>query len=224
MEQSRTEKIIGIDNINKLNNTNVLLVGMGGVGGITFEMLVRCGVENITIVDYDTFEESNLNRQILSLTSNIGQKKIDVAKKRALEINSRCKINTILEKVDSNMLNNLPSNFDYIIDACDDLQAKVALVKYAVKNNVKIISCCGTGNRINPEKLKISNIWKTEYDPLAKKFRLELRKEKINYKLPVVFSSEQPIKTNGVIGSLATVPNSAGILLAGYVINDVISK
>lgn len=224
MEQSRTEKIIGIDNINKLNNTNVLLVGMGGVGGITFEMLVRCGVENITIVDYDTFEESNLNRQILSLTSNIGQKKIDVAKKRALEINSRCKINTILEKVDSNMLNNLPSNFDYIIDACDDLQAKVALVKYAVKNNVKIISCCGTGNRINPEKLKISNIWKTEYDPLAKKFRSELRKEKINYKLPVVFSSEQPIKTNGVIGSLATVPNSAGILLASYVINDVISK
>lgn len=224
MEQSRTEKIIGIDNINKLNNTNVLLVGMGGVGGITFEMLVRCGVENITIVDYDTFEESNLNRQILSLTSNIGQKKIDVAKKRALEINSRCKINTILEKVDINMLNNLPSNFDYIIDACDDLKAKVALVKYAIKNNVKIISCCGTGNRINPEKLKISNIWKTEYDPLAKKFRSELRKEKINYKLPVVFSSEQPIKTNGVIGSLATVPNSAGILLASYVINDVISK
>ncbi len=224
MEQSRTEKIIGIYNINKLNNTNVLLVGIGGVGGITFEMLVRCGVENITIVDYDTFEESNLNRQILSLTSNIGQKKIDVAKKRALEINSRCKINTILGKIDSNMLNNLPSNFDYIIDACDDLKAKVALVKYAVKNNVKIISCCGTGNRVNPEKLKISNIWKTEYDPLAKKFRLELRKEKINYKLPVVFSSEQPIKTNGVIGSLATVPNSAGILLASYVINDVISK
>lgn len=224
MEQSRTEKIIGIYNINKLNNTNVLLVGIGGVGGITFEMLVRCGVENITIVDYDTFEESNLNRQILSLTSNIGQKKIDVAKKRALEINSRCKINTILGKIDSNMLNNLPSNFDYIIDACDDLKAKVALVKYAVKNNVKIISCCGTGNRINPEKLKISNIWKTEYDPLAKKFRSELRKEKINYKLPVVFSSEQPIKTNGVIGSLATVPNSAGILLASYVINDVISK
>lgn len=224
MEQSRTEKIIGIYNINKLNNTNVLLVGIGGVGGITFEMLVRCGVENITIVDYDTFEESNLNRQILSLTSNIGQKKIDVAKKRALEINSKCKINTILGKVDSNMLNNLPSNFDYIIDACDDLKAKVALVKYAVKNNVKIISCCGTGNRVNPEKLKISNIWKTEYDPLAKKFRSELRKEKINYKLPVVFSSEQPIKTNGVIGSLATVPNSAGILLAGYVINDVISK
>lgn len=224
MEQSRTEKIIGIYNINKLNNTNVLLVGIGGVGGITFEMLVRCGVENITIVDYDTFEESNLNRQILSLTSNIGQKKIDVAKKRALEINSKCKINTILGKVDSNMLNNLPSNFDYIIDACDDLKAKVALVKYAVKNNVKIISCCGTGNRVNPEKLKISNIWKTEYDPLAKKFRSELRKEKINYKLPVVFSSEQPIKTNGVIGSLATVPNSAGILLASYVINDVISK
>lgn len=223
-KDSRTKILIGNHNLDIITNIKVLVVGIGGVGGQALEMLVRCGVENITIVDYDTFEESNLNRQILSLTSNIGQKKIDVAKKRALEINSRCKINTILEKVDSNMLNNLPSNFDYIIDACDDLQAKVALVKYAVKNNVKIISCCGTGNRVNPEKLKISNIWKTEYDPLAKKFRSELRKEKINYKLPVVFSSEQPIKTNGVIGSLATVPNSAGILLASYVINDVISK
>lgn len=225
MEQSRIEKIIGIDNINKLNNIKVLLVGIGGVGGITFEMLVRSGIKNITIIDFDTFEESNLNRQILSLNSNINQNKVDVAKKRALEINPNCKINAISKKVDINILDSLSPDFDYIIDACDDVKAKVALVKYAVKNNIKIISCCGTGNRVNPEKLKISNIWKTEYDPLAKKFRSELRKNEINYKLPVVYSSEEPlIKTNGFVGSMAMVPNSAGILLASYVINDIIDK
>lgn len=225
MEQSRIEKVIGTDNVNKLNNTRVLLVGIGGVGGITFEMLVRSGIKNITIIDFDVFEKSNLNRQILSLNSNINQNKVDVAKKRALEINSNCKINAISEKLDIDMLDNLDSNFDYIIDACDDVKAKVALVKYAVKNNIKIIACCGTGNRIDPEKLKISTIWKTEYDPLAKKFRTELRKNGINYKLPVVYSSEVPlIKESGFVGSMAMVPNSAGILLASYVINDVIDK
>ena len=225
MEQSRIEKIIGIDNLNRLNNTSVLLVGIGGVGGITYEMLVRSGIGNITIIDFDTFEESNLNRQILSLGSNINKNKVDVAKKRALEINPNCKINAIPKKVDINMLDDLSPYFDYIIDACDDVKAKVALVKYAIKNNIKIISSCGTGNRINPERLKISNIWKTEYDPLAKKFRLELRKNSINYRLPVVYSSEVPlIKESGFVGSMAMVPNSAGILLASYVINDVIDK
>ncbi len=225
MQQSRIEKIIGIDNLNKLNDTSVLLVGIGGVGGIAFEMLVRSNIKKITIIDFDTFEESNLNRQILSLHNNINKNKVDVAEKRAIEINSNCEIHTIFKKVDSYILNNLPADFDYIIDACDDIKAKVALVKYAIKNNVKIISSCGTGNRIYPEKLKISNIWKTEYDPLAKKFRSELRKNNIKYKLPVVYSSEIPlIKESGFVGSMAMVPNSAGILLASYVINDVIDK
>ncbi len=183
------------------------------------------GIENITVVDFDMFEESNLNRQILCLKSNINKNKVDIAKKRALEINSNCKINAILEKVDSNMLDGLSSNFDYIVDACDDVKAKVALVKYAIKNNIKIISCCGTGNRINPELLTISNIWKTENDPLAKKVRQELRKEQISYKLPVVFSKELPIiKTSGSVGSMAMVPNSAGILLASYIIKDILDQ
>lgn len=225
MEQSRTEKMIGINNINKLNNTSVLLVGIGGVGGMTFEMLVRSGIKNITIIDFDTFEESNLNRQILSLNSNINQNKVDVAKKRALDINYNCKIKTFSERVNIDILDNLSPDFDYVIDACDDVKAKIALVKYATSNNIKIISSCGTGNRLDPNKLQITNIWKTEYDPLAKKLRSELRKNNINYKLPVVASSEQPlIKTNGFVGSMAMVPNCAGILLASYVINDIIDK
>lgn len=225
MEHSRIKKIIGAKGLDKLNSANVLLVGIGGVGGIAFEMLVRSGIKRITIIDYDAFEESNLNRQILSLKSNLNKSKVDIAKQRALKINSNCKINSILEKVDSNMLNHLSPDFDYIIDACDDVKAKVALIKYAINNNIKIITCCGTGNRIKPELLKISDIWKTKYDPLAKKLRHELRKENIKQKLPVVCSDEQPlIKTNGFVGSMAMVPNAAGILLASYVINDIIDK
>lgn len=225
MQDNRIKKVIGEKNLNKLNNARILLVGIGGVGGITLEMLVRSGVGDITIIDYDTFEESNLNRQILSLESNMGEIKVKAAKRRMLDVAPYCHIKEINAKVNGELLNNLPANFDYVIDACDDVKAKVSLVKYALENNVKIISCCGTGNRINSEKLKISNIWKTEYDPLAKKFRNELRKENVNYKLPVVCSTESPlVKTNGFVGSMAMVPNSAGILLAGYVINDIIDK
>lgn len=225
MEQySRTEKMIGYENLEKLKNTSVLIAGIGGVGGIALEMIARCGVGNIIIIDFDAFEESNLNRQILSLKNNIGKSKVMVAKERIKEINDSIKVNTIEKKLDNNLEEIIPKT-DYIIDACDDVVAKVALVKYAIKHSIKIISCCGTGNRLNPELLKISNIWKTEYDPLAKKFRHELKKENIKYKLPVVYSEEKPVlKENGVIGSMALVPNAAGILLASYVINHIIKE
>lgn len=219
---SRLEKVIGKDNIKKFKNIHVLIVGVGGVGGICLEMLARCGIGNITICDYDIFEESNLNRQILCLKDNIGEYKTYVAKKRINSINEDININIINKKIDSVIINEI-KKVDYIIDACDDINAKVLLVKYAINNNIKIISSCGTGNRIDPSKLEISNIWKTSYDPLAKKLRNYLRKEKINYKLPVVYSKEQPIiKTNDYVGTISLVPNSAGILLASYVINDVI--
>lgn len=218
----RTKKIISEDKINELNNTSVLLVGVGGVGGSSLEMLIRSGIGNIIIVDYDTFEESNLNRQILSLKNNIGKSKVSVALNRAKEINPLINVLAINEKIDENFV--IPKT-DYIIDACDDIKAKVLLASFAYKNNIKIISSCGTGNRINPSMLKISNIWKTEYDPLAKKLRYELRKANFKYKLPVVFSTEKPlIKEKGSVGSISLVPNCAGILLSSYVINDIISK
>lgn len=221
---SRTEKIIGKNNLSKIKNTSILIVGIGGVGGSALEMLARSGIENIVVADFDQFEESNLNRQILSLQSNIGLLKVDAAKDRIMDINSSINIYLIKDKIDDNSIKNIPKT-DYIIDACDDIKAKVSLIKYAILNNIKIISCCATGNRLNPEQLKITNIWKTEYDPLAKKLRQELRKNKINYKLPVVCSLEKPvIKTKEFVGSMAMVPNAAGILLASYVINDIIRK
>lgn len=225
MEQfSRTEKVIGKEKVNLLKGTSVLVVGVGGVGGMCVEMLARSGIGNISLIDYDTFECSNLNRQILSTIDNIGESKVAIAKKRINSINPNCNIKTYNYKIDVNF-SGLEEKVDYIVDACDDIKAKIVLIKYALNNDIKIISCCGTGNRMEPQALKITNVWKTEYDPLAKKLRTELRKEKINYKLPVVCSSEKPlIKTQGEIGSVAMVPNAAGILLASYVINDVIER
>lgn len=224
-QYKRLIKVIGEDNLTKLMKARVLLVGIGGVGGSSLEMLARSGILNITVIDYDKFEITNLNRQILSLYENIGENKVDVARKRVLSINNKCNIKTYNFLVDESFLDNLEADFDYIIDACDDMNAKVLLVKYAIKNNIKIISSCGTGNKINPEALSITNIWKTYNDPLAKKLRYLLRKEGISYKLPVVSSSEVPIlKTKDIIGSVSIVPNTAGIFLASYVINDILKE
>ena len=223
-QYSRTEKMIGKKKLDLIESKSVLIVGIGGVGGIALEMLVRCGIKNIVVVDFDKFEESNLNRQILCDINNIGKLKTEIAKEKILSINPDANITIINQKLTDDIEDILPKT-DYIIDACDYVKAKIGLVKFAIKNKIKIISSCGTGNRLNPELLKITNIWKTEYDPLAKKIRSELRKEKINYKLPVVSSFEKPImKSKEEIGSMAIVPNCAGILLSSYVINEILKE
>ncbi len=223
MDLKRSELLIGKDNVDKLKSAHILIVGLGGVGGSALEMIVRSGIENISIIDYDHFEESNINRQILCTRKNINKSKVDEAEKRIKMINSSCNVTKYNIKLDSTFLSNNTLDVNYIIDACDDVKAKVDLIKYAINNNIKIISCLGTGNKLDPIKLEITNIWKTKYDPLAKKIRSILRKEKINYKLPVVSSVEEVIIKNAKeIPSLALVPNAAGILLASYVINDII--
>lgn len=221
----RLLKIITEEDFKKISNLKVLLVGIGGVGGYTLETLVRMGVGHITIADYDVVEESNLNRQIIALKSNIGEFKVDVAKKRCLDINPNLDIQTIKEKLTKDNLFKLNINsYDYIIDACDTITVKVALIKEAISNNVKIISCMGTGNRFNPTKLEITDISKTYNDPLAKIVRKLLKEEGIKH-AKVVFSSENPIKNHEKTpGSTSLVPSVAGILLASYVINDVLNK
>ncbi len=219
----RLLKIIKKEDLDKLNNLNILLVGIGGVGGYTLEALVRMGVGHISIADYDVVEESNLNRQIIALHSNIGKLKVDVAKKRCLDINPNIDIKLIKEKLTKENLANLNiNNYDYIIDACDTITVKIELIKLATLNNLKIISCMGTGNRFDPTKLEITDISKTYNDPLAKVVRKLLKEEGIKH-TKVVFSKENPVKTHQKIpGSTSLVPSVAGILLAAYVINEVI--
>ena len=217
----RIEKILSKENINKIKNLNIIIIGIGGVGGYALESLVRMGVLNITIVDSDIIDISNLNRQIISLHSNIGQNKVDIALKRSLDINPSINIKTI-NKFVLNVEELDLSNYDFVIDACDTVTTKIGLIKYCKNNNINIISCMGTGNRVDPTKLVITDIYKTNYDPLAKTVRSLLRKENIK-KLDVIASNEIPIKTDRTPGSTPLVPSVAGIYMAYYVINKTIN-
>ena len=219
----RLKTVIGENNLSKLNDSKVLIIGLGGVGGSCFETLVRNYIGTIYICDFDIFEESNLNRQTLSNINNIGKYKTDEAYNYAKTINPDVNIIKINEKLTKDNINDLlPKNIDYVIDACDDTLVKIELIKFAINNKIEIISSMGTGNKTKPELLEITNIWKTCYDPLAKKIRTLLKKEHINYKLPVVSSKEEVTVNSNILGSCSIVPNTAGILLASYVINKII--
>ncbi len=214
--------LIGTANLEKIKNTKILLVGVGGVGGFTLEALVRTGFLNITIIDGDIIEESNLNRQIITNQENIGNLKVEEAINRYTSINkvNIKAIDVMLTK--DNFKEYINEYYDYIIDACDDLTIKVELVRYARKNNIKIISALGTGKKLNSAYLEITTLAKTENDPLARKFRSMIRQANLDLNIPVVFSKEASINTNNVIGSVIFVPAVAGIYLANYVFLDII--
>ena len=219
----RLELLVGETNINKIQNTNVLLIGIGGVGGYTLESLIRSGIEHITIVDYDTIDITNLNRQIISLTNNIGKYKVDEFKKRIENINPNCKINTIKEKINNDNFDILHINdYDYVIDACDSINVKCEIIRRCLKNNIKFISCMGTGYKLDPTALEIIDIRKTSYDKIAKIIRKMVKDEKLKGKIMTVCSKEQIKRTSKTIASNSFVPATAGLLLTSYVINDII--
>ena len=218
----RLELLIGKENIEKISKINVLIVGIGGVGGTALEALVRSGVKNITIIDKDVFSESNLNRQILSTRDSIGLYKVDVGVNRCKSINPDVNITGLKINLDEKNVNEL-EYFDYIIDACDDINAKLALMQYANKNNINLISSMGTGKRLNPSNVIITRLDKTSNDPLAKKMRYEARKRGLKLDIPVVCSKEEPINNDRIIASSIFVPSTAGLMLAYYIIEKVIN-
>ncbi len=221
----RLLKLVTEEDLEKIKKTKVLLVGVGGVGGFVLEALVRSGFDDITIIDGDTVDKSNLNRQTISSGDNLGEPKAIVACKRALSINPNMNIKgeSVLLTQD-NFNNYVNLNYDYIIDACDDIKIKVALIKYAKEHNIKIITCLGTARKLDITGIKMTKLNKTFNDPLAKKLRLELRKEDIALDIPVVFSEAPAIKTEGNLGSAIFVPAIAGITLANYVFLDIINN
>lgn len=221
----RVIKLIGEENFNKIADVTVAVVGIGGVGGYAVEGLIRSGVSSIILVDYDTIEISNLNRQIISDQKHLGYFKVDEMEKRILNINPNCKITKLYDKLSIDNLEVLfKYSFDYLIDACDTIPVKQELIKICINNNIKIISCMGTGNKLNPSMLEITDIRKTSYDPIAKKIRKYLKDNHINKKVPVVYSKEQNQKFEGSIPSMVFVPATAGLLCANYVIKDIISE
>ena len=218
----RLELLIGEENVEKISKINVLIVGIGGVGGTALEALVRSGVKNITIIDKDVFSESNLNRLILSTRDSIGLYKVDVGINRCKSINPDVNITGLKINLDEKNVNEL-EYFDYIIDACDDINAKLALMQYANKNNINLISSMGTGKRLNPSNVIITRLDKTSNDPLAKKMRYEARKRGLKLNIPVVCSKEEPINNDRIIASSIFVPSTAGLMLAYYIIEKVIN-
>ena len=215
--------LIGEDNVNKLKKANVLIVGLGGVGGYALEILVRSGIYNLTIVDGDIVELSNLNRQIISKRDVIGRPKVLVAQARTLEINPDVNLKVINEFIseDNFSLLNIDS-FDYVIDACDDLNLKILLIKNADK--YKLISSMGTANKMDMTRFKITTVDKTSYDPLAKIIRKKIKEEKIRTKFKVVSSDEKVMKNGTKLGTIAYMPAVSGLLCASYVINDIIDN
>lgn len=227
---SRFELLVGEDNIQKLNQAHVIVFGVGGVGGYVVEALVRSGIGHITIVDNDVISLSNLNRQIIATQETIGQKKVDVMKKRILSIHPECEVTTLdmfylPETADQIDL----SQYDYVVDAIDTITSKIEL---AVRCDQKIplISSMGTGNKMNPALLQVSDIYKTSVCPLAKVMRRELKKRRVKH-LKVVYSQELPMKPYAsdeithkrtIPGSTAFVPSSAGLLIASEVVKDLL--
>ena len=218
----RLELLIG-NKINYIKSKRVLLVGIGGVGSYACESLIRSGIENITIVDNDTIDITNLNRQLMTNMDNIGKYKVDVMKDRILSINPNCNVTSIKEFINKENIDILfKDQVDYVIDACDTIDTKVSLIEYCKNNNKKIISCMGTGNKMNPSRLKITDISKTNYDKLSKVMRKRLNSIGIKHVM-VVSSDEEPYtKIIKNIPSNSFVPATAGLLLTSYVINDIV--
>ncbi len=220
----RIIKLIGEDNLKKIQSKTVCVVGLGGVGGYAIEGLVRSGIEKFIIVDFDKIDISNLNRQIITNKDNISMLKTDETEKRLKQINPNCTVIKINMKLDSNNINTLFSHhFDYLIDACDTIVVKEELIRICIEKGIDFISSMGTGNKLYPSKLEVMDIKKTSYDPIAKKIRKYLKDNRIKGKVMVVCSSEQREKFQGTIPSMMFVPATSGILCANYIINTIIS-
>ena len=244
---SRTELLIGKEGIEKLKNSKVAIFGIGGVGSFVVEGLVRAGVEKFVLIDDDKICLTNLNRQIIATRKTIGKYKAEVAKERILEINPNAKVEVYKEfYMPDSKTNIINKELSYVVDCVDTVTAKIEIIMQAKKENIPVISSMGTGNKLDPTKFEITDIYKTNICPLAKVMRKELRKRNIE-SLKVIYSEEEPIKPddtsssscktncicppgtkrkctirNQVPGSISFVPSVAGLMIAGEIVKDII--
>lgn len=233
MQYSRMEILLGEAGVNKLSTARIAVFGLGGVGAYVVEALARCGVGSLTLIDHDTVSLTNINRQILALHSTIGKSKVQIAKERVKDIDENILVHTYETFYNEDTAGMFDfRGYDYIVDAIDTVTSKLLLIQKAKECNTPIISCMGTGNKLNPSKFEITDISKTSVCPLAKVMRSELRKRGLK-KVKVLYSKEKPIKgqDNGerkgnsdrpVPGSIAFVPSVAGLMIAGEVVHDLL--
>lgn len=220
----RQISLIGEKNTEILKNSSVLVCGVGGVGGYVCEMLCRSGIGKITVIDFDVVDITNLNRQIIATTDNIGRKKVEVIKERLLSINPNIVVNAICEKINESNLNYLINKeFNYIIDCIDSFKDKVSLIDFCYINGFNIISAMGAGRRYDIPSFVVTDIFKTEYDPLAKKLRKALKERSIK-KLKVVTTNSKVCDYNKKLGSISYYPAVCGCTIASFVVNELIKE
>lgn len=221
----RTKLVIGDKALAKIKKSKVCICGIGGVGSYVVEALARCGIGNITVIDKDKVDITNINRQIIATVNNVDKSKVICAKERINDINPDIKVEGIETFIyEENIKEYIDSSYDYVIDAIDSINSKVALIKHCNDNSINIISCMGMGNKINPLDIKVADLYKTSVCPLAKIMRKRLKEENIK-KLKVVYSEEIPIKNNeGILGSVPFVPSVAGLIIASEVVKDIIKE
>lgn len=229
----RTQMLLGADAVQRLQKARVALFGLGGVGGYTLEALVRSGIGALDLIDSDTVSLSNLNRQILATHSTVGMLKVEAARRRVLDINPNCVVNTYPVFYTPETADQFDfAQYDYIVDAIDTVTGKLQLVQRAVESGTPIISCMGTGNKLDASAFEVTDLSKTSMCPLARVMRRELGKRGIQH-LKVVYSREEALTPTGweeeaaalgkrqIPGSVAFVPGAAGLLLAGEVVKDI---
>lgn len=225
----RTKILIGEENFLKLNSATVAVFGIGGVGSFTVEALARSGIGHLVLIDKDNVDITNINRQIHALTSTVGKSKVELLRERIFEINPAAKVDTVQKFYlpDEPVENFFICHYDYVVDAIDTITAKINLVLECQRRGIKIISSMGAGNKLDPTQFKVSDIFKTAVDPVAKVMRKKLKEYGVT-NLKVVYSEEVPRKietenlTGKIIGSVAFVPSVAGLILAAEVVTDLI--
>lgn len=220
----RSKQLLGEDKIESLKDKTILVIGIGGVGGTALEALARSGFKKFVIIDSDKVDVTNLNRQILFTSEDIGKSKVEVAKKKLLSISNDLEIETIETKVEEGSLEKLSiGKVDFIVDAIDFVEGKLAIYEYALANKIPFVSSLGMGNRLDPEKVFVTMLNKTENDPLAKKIRYLAKQKGMDLKeIPVVFSKEIPLIKSPKPTSMMMVPSTAGLIIAKYVLSTVV--
>lgn len=219
----RSRQLLGNEKVDSFKEKTILVAGVGGVGGTALECLARSGFNKFLLVDFDVVDVTNLNRQILFTSKDVGKSKVECAKKHIEEIDSSIDITIINCKIGESNLAQLDfSKVDFIVDAIDDINGKFELYKFSLENNIPLISSLGMGNRVDPEQVTLTTLAKTENDPLARKIRYEAKQRGIDTKkIHVVFSKELPLIKSPKPASMMMVPSTAGLLIAKYIIETI---
>lgn len=219
----RSKQLLGEDKINSFKGKTILVAGIGGVGGTALECLARSGFDKFVLIDSDDVDVTNLNRQILFISKDVGKSKVESAKRHIEEINSSVDIKIIKTKIGETPIEKLiDDKIIFIIDAIDDINGKFELYRFSLENDIPLISSLGMGNKLDPEKVTLTTLAKTENDPLARKLRYEAKQRGIDTKkINVVFSKETPLVKCPKPTSMMMVPSTAGLLIAKYVITNI---